>query len=141
MICSTRRLPVMGIQRAGACFRIVYASGSACDDAVIVPHDLVLSQTRFVDTAPYPSDCTYERLYHRSLRERDTDCLTTRDYLWRDTDWFWCLKNLGAQNPRVRRLLGRERLNSVFYTKVMRWNSPWGLTAPLDALLGRPREW
>jgi hypothetical protein len=27
--------------------------------------------------------------------------------LWRwDTDWFWCSKNLFAQNPLVRRLTG-----------------------------------
>ena len=41
------------------------------------------------------------------------DFLTTRDFLWRwDTDWFWCSKQLGAQHPLVRRLLGRKRLNS-----------------------------
>ena len=35
-----------------------------------------------------------------------TDCLTVHDYLWRwDTDWFWCSRAFGAQNPRVRRLL------------------------------------
>ena len=111
------------------------------DGVVFGPNDFVLSQAHFVDAAPYTSDYTYEKIYYKSLRERATDYLTTRDYIWRwDTDWFWCSKNLGAQNPLVRRLLGRERLNSVFYTKTMRWNSRWGLTARLDRLLGRHRE-
>jgi len=111
------------------------------DGVVFGPDEMVLSEARFVDSAPYTSDYTYKDIYYRSLRQRDTDYLTTRDYIWRwDTDWFWCSKNLGAQNPLVRRLLGRERLNSVFYTKMMRWNSKWGLTRHLDRLLGRHRE-
>ena len=60
-----------------------------------------------------------------------------RDYLWRwDTDWFWCSKNVGAQHPLVRRLLGRERLNSITYQRIMRWNSRWGVTRALDRLRG-----
>lgn len=111
------------------------------DGVVFGPNELVLSQARFADSAPYASDYTYKKIYYRSLRERDSDYLTTRDYIWRwDTDWFWCSKNLGAQNPLVRRLLGRERLNSIFYTKVMRFNSKWGLTHRLDQLLGLHRE-
>jgi len=111
------------------------------DGVVFGANDMVLSQARFVDEAPYTSDYTYEKIYYRSLRQRDTDYLTTRDYIWRwDTDWFWCSKNLGAQNPLIRRLLGRERLNSIFYTKMMRFNSKWGLTGRVDQLLGRHRE-
>ena len=34
------------------------------------------------------------------------------------------------------RLLGRERLNSVTYTKLMRWNSRWGITGFVDRLMG-----
>ncbi len=111
------------------------------DGVVFGPRELVLSQARFVDRAPYASDYTYENIYYRSLRQRDIDYLTTRDYIWRwDTDWFWCSKNLGAQNPLIRRLLGRERLNSVFYTKVMRLNSKWGLTQRWEKLRGLHRE-
>jgi FAD/FMN-containing dehydrogenase len=94
-----------------------------------------------VETAPYATDYTFERIYYRSLRRRDEDYLTARDFLWRwDTDWFWCSKNLYAQNPVVRRLLGRKRLNSAFYTKVMRWNSRVGVTKRLDRLVGRHPE-
>ena len=77
----------------------------------------------------------FEHIYYRSLRDKPTDYLSARDYLWRwDTDWFWCSKNLGAQHPLVRRLLGRERLNSRTYTRLMRWNARWGLTRRLAAL-------
>ena len=111
------------------------------DGVVFGPGDMVISEARFVDEAPWTSDYSYEKIYYRSLRERGTDYLTTRDYIWRwDTDWFWCSKNLGAHNPLIRRLLGRERLNSVFYTKMMRFNSRWGLTGRLDTLLGNHRE-
>ena len=111
------------------------------DGVVFGPNELVLSEARFADAAPYASDYTYKHIYYRSLRERDSDFLTTRDYIWRwDTDWFWCSKNLGAQNFFIRRLLGPYRLNSIFYTKLMRLNSKWGLTHRLDQLLGLHRE-
>jgi FAD/FMN-containing dehydrogenase len=100
-----------------------------------------LSIGEFVEEAPYTSDYTYKNIYYRSIRERETDYLTVEDYIWRwDTDWFWCSKNLGAQNPLVRRLLGRSRLNSVTYTKMMRWNSRWGVTRLVDRLLGQHAE-
>ena len=99
--------------------------------------DLVLSSGRFVTDAPQVSDYTYERIYYRSLREKTVDYLTTRDYLWRwDTDWFWCSKNVGAQHPWMRRLLGRRRLNSITYQKIMRWNARWHATDALDRLRG-----
>jgi len=111
------------------------------DGVVFGPSEQVITVGHFVDTAPYTSDYTFERIYYRSIREREEDYLTARDYIWRwDTDWFWCSKNLHAQNPVVRRLLGRERLNSVFYTRVMRWNARVGLTRRLDRLLGKHPE-
>jgi len=101
----------------------------------------VLSVGRRIDTAPYASDYTFERIYYRSLRERADDFLTIRDYLWRwDTDWFWCSRNLGAQNPVLRRLLGRRRLNSIFYQKVMRWNTRWRVGATVERLRGQHAE-
>jgi FAD/FMN-containing dehydrogenase len=111
------------------------------DGVVFGPTEQVITVGHFVDTAPYTSDYTYENIYYRSLRAREEDYLTAQDYIWRwDTDWFWCSKNLYAQNPVVRRLLGRGRLNSVFYTRVMRWNSRVGLTRRLDRLLGKHPE-
>jgi len=111
------------------------------EGVVFGPAEMVTTVGRFVETAPHASDYTFERIYYRSLQNQDEDFLTVRDFLWRwDTDWFWCSKNLYAQNPVVRRLLGRKRLNAAFYTKVMRWNSRVGLTKRLDRLVGRHPE-
>lgn len=111
------------------------------DGVVFGARSHVLSLGRFVDTAPYTSDYHYKNIYYRSLLGRPEDYLTVADYIWRwDTDWFWCSKNLYAQNPIVRRLLGPERLNSVFYTKVMRFNSRWGITRRLNRLRGLQPE-
>jgi hypothetical protein len=107
------------------------------DGVVFGRRDMVITLGQFADEAPYTSDYTYERIYYKSLRERAEDFLTTADYLWRwDTDWFWCSKNLLAQNPLIRRIYGRQRLNSVTYTKLMRLNSRWKFTRSIDRLLG-----
>jgi len=111
------------------------------DGTVFAPDEMYLTLGRCVDTAPWANDYTYKRIYYRSIRERTVDYLTTRDYVWRwDTDWFWCSKNVGAQNRLLRRLLGRERLNSVTYQRIMRWNSQWGVTRMLDRVRGRHSE-
>ena len=112
-------------------------SADFVDGVVFGPDEHVLTSGRFVDDAPYASDYMYERIYYRSLRERHEDYLTARDYLWRwDTDWFWCSKNVGAQHPLLRRLLGRDRLNSITYQRIMRWNARCGATQALDRLRG-----
>jgi len=111
------------------------------DGVVFAPGEIVLTEGRFVDEAPWTSDYTFEHIYYRSVRARDRDYLTAHDYLWRwDTDWFWCSKNVGAQWPPMRRLLGRRRLNSVTYQKIMRWNSRVGLTRALARVRGRNVE-
>lgn len=111
------------------------------DGAVFAKDEMVLTTARFVDAAPATSDYTFEKIYYRSLLEKQTDYLTVHDYLWRwDTDWFWCSRNLGAQVPVIRRMYGRERLNSRTYTKIMRWNTRWKLTSTLDRLSRRHRE-
>ena len=103
--------------------------------------EMVLSTGRFVDSAPYLSDYTFEKIYYRSIRERELDYLSTRDFIWRwDTDWFWCSKNVGAQVPWIRRLYGRERLGSRTFQKIMRWNSRWGVTRFVDRIRGGHRE-
>jgi len=125
-----------------ACFaevarRCAAAEADFLDGVVFAPDELVLTVGRFADDAPYTSDYTFDRIYYRSLRERATDYLTARDFLWRwDTDWFWCSKNVGAQHPLVRRFLGRERLNSITYQKIMRWNGRSGVGAFWNRLRG-----
>ena len=111
------------------------------DGTVFSGEEMYITLGRFADNAPYTSDYTFEHIYYRSIREKKTDWLTARDFIWRwDTDWFWCSKNLFVQNPVVRRLVGRKRLNSVTYAKVMRWNSKWGFTRALTRLTGRHPE-
>ena len=111
------------------------------DGVAFAANDLVLSTARFVEAAPHASDYTFERIYYRSLHENEQDTLTAAGYLWRwDTDWFWCSKNLGAQNPLLRRVLGRGRLGSRFYQRVMRWNSRWRVLEHMERLAGYRRE-
>ena len=111
------------------------------DGTVFGPNDHYLTVGRFVDDAPYISDYTYLDIYFRSIPARKEDYLTTFDYLWRwDTDWFWCSRNLFAHNPLMRRILGRKRLNSITYQKVMRWNSRVGLTRTVNNWLSYHTE-
>jgi hypothetical protein len=107
------------------------------DGVVFAPDELYLTLGIFTDEAPLTSDYTFTHIYYRSIREKLIDYLTTLDYLWRwDTDWFWCSKNLYMQNPIVRRIVGKAHLNSITYTKLMRWNSRWQLTKRFNRLLG-----
>jgi FAD/FMN-containing dehydrogenase len=107
------------------------------DGTVFSIGEMYLTLGRFAGAAPFTSDYTFENIYYRSIREKREDWLTTRDYLWRwDTDWFWCSKNLLAQNPLVRRLYGRKRLGSRTYSRLMRWNSRVGLLRAVERLAG-----
>jgi FAD/FMN-containing dehydrogenase len=111
------------------------------DGTIFSPERLFITLGRFADAAPYTSDYTYEKIYYRSIAERREDYLTVSDYVWRwDTDWFWCSKNVFAQNPLIRRIYGRERLGSKTYTRIMRWNSRVGVTRKLERLLGLHAE-
>lgn len=111
------------------------------DGSIFSANEMYLTTGKFVDEAPYTSDYTYKNIYYKSIKEREEDYLTTHDYIWRwDTDWFWCSKNMLAQNPLIRRIYGKKRLNSIFYTKIMRWDSKWGLTALINDILGTHSE-
>jgi FAD/FMN-containing dehydrogenase len=131
---------------SAAFFGAMRTSCEACtadfvDGVIFDRNTLVLNTASFVDTAPWLSDYGFERIYYRSLLETDLDYLRVKDYLWRwDTDWFWCSKNFGAQHSWVRRLLGRSRLNSRTYTRLMRWNARLGLTHRLASLRGLHSE-
>ena len=74
----------------------------------------------------------------RSSAGRSTH-LTARDYLWRwDTDWFWCSRAFGAQNPRVRRLWPRRYLRSDVYSRLIRFENQHRWAARWDERRGRP---
>ena len=101
------------------------------DGVYFSPSEFVLTRAYFVESPPPGArvgDYTWMRQYWRSLRQRNEDYLTIHDYLWRwDTDWFWCSKNVGAQLAPVRLLLGRKRLSSLTYQKIMRASRRWPL--------------
>jgi FAD/FMN-containing dehydrogenase len=130
---------------AGAFFAAVAAECArpACEYLEGVwfgPREFVLTRAFGVDTLPpgaVASDYTWMRQYWRSLRQRDEDHLTIRDYLWRwDTDWFWCSRNVGAHLAPVRLLLGPRLLSSVTYQRVMRAAQRWPLSV-LQRMRGR----
>ena len=93
----------------------------------------------WADEAPYTSDYTGNQIYYRSIQQRRVDYLTVRDYLWRwDTDWFWCSRAFGAQNPRIRRLWPKRWLRSDVYWKLIRLENRYHVAARLDARKGLP---
>lgn len=102
------------------------------DGVYFAPGEFVLTRAHFIETLPAgtePSDYTWMRQYWLSLREREADYLTIHDYLWRwDTDWFWCSKNLGMNFKPLRFIMGRKRLNSITYQKIMRASHHWPLS-------------
>ena len=124
------------------------AVGDACrgdadfvDGTIFDNNEMYLTLGRLRDEAPWTSDYTWLKMYFRSIRQRSQDFLSIHDYIWRwDTDWFWCSKNLYVQNLPMRLLLGRKRLNSISYQKVMRWNNRVGLMAGINRLLNRQPE-
>src|SRR6202012_2302434 len=91
------------------------------DGVVFTRGEAYIVSGEFVDYAPYTSDYTYLKVYYRSIRERELDYLTTKNYIWRwDTDWFWCSKAFHVQSPVIRAVLGRGLLNSRTYQRIMR---------------------
>ncbi len=85
------------------------------------------------------SDYTGRRVYYRSIQERTTDRLTIHDYLWRwDTDWFWCSRAFGAQQPVVRRLWPKRLLRSSFYWKLVALDRRFDIADRLERLHHRP---
>jgi FAD/FMN-containing dehydrogenase len=136
-------LPFTNARAYFAALREHLEAGAAdfIDGTVFSPAEMYITLGQFADSAPATSDYTYEHIYYRSLREKREDYLTVHDYIWRwDTDWFWCSKNVFAQNPLIRRLYGRERLGSRTYTKIMRWNSRVGITKKVERALGLHSE-
>jgi FAD/FMN-containing dehydrogenase len=91
------------------------------------------------------SDYTGQQIYYRSIQHNGGekhDRLTVHDYLWRwDTDWFWCSRAFGAQDPRIRRLWPRRYRRSSFYWKLLGYDQRFKIADRIDKYNGRrPRE-
>ncbi len=109
------------------------------DGTVFSAGEAYLSLGSWAAEAPYVSDYTGMQIYYRSIQRRTVDYLTVRDYLWRwDTDWFWCSRAFGAQNPRYRRLWPKRWLRSDVYWKLIRLENRHHLAARWEARKGMP---
>jgi len=109
------------------------------DGVAFAPGEYYLTLATWSDEGVEPSDYTGQQIYYRSIRERETDVLTTYDYLWRwDTDWFWCSGAFGVQHPVVRRLWPRRYRRSDVYHKLVGLDRRLGIADRLDRRAGRP---
>jgi FAD/FMN-containing dehydrogenase len=96
--------------------------------------EMYLTVGAYSDVAPWQSDYTRGRIYYQSLRGPREDFLTIRDYLWRwDTDWFWCSRPFGVQNPVIRRLWPRRYRRSDVYRSLVAFDRRYGLSDTLTA--------
>jgi FAD/FMN-containing dehydrogenase len=95
----------------------------------------------YAATAPSTSDYTGQQIYYRSIQTKSQDWLTTHDYFWRwDTDWFWCSRAFGAQNPRIRRLWPKRYRRSDVYWKLIALERKYQVKRRIDARNGKPAE-
>lgn len=116
-------------------------SVSFIDGMVLSAKSLHLTLGQFVDGAPYVSNYQYQKIYYRSISQRQTDFLSTEDYIWRwDPDWFWCSKNFGMQHWWLRLLVGKWLLKSTSYWKIMHFARSSRLLKLWAKLFGRPKE-
>jgi FAD/FMN-containing dehydrogenase len=107
------------------------------DGTVFGPDECYLTLGSWTDDPGPRSDYTGQQIYYHSIRTRTEDWLTTRDYLWRwDTDWFWCSRAFGVQNPRIRRFLGPRVLRSDTYWKILGLEERYGIKRRIDRRRG-----
>jgi FAD/FMN-containing dehydrogenase len=109
------------------------------DGTVFAPDEMYLTVGSFIGHAPWRSDYTGQRIYYQSIRGPREDFLTVSDYLWRwDTDWFWCSRAFGVQNPVLRRVWPRRYRRSDVYRRLVALDRRYGVTAGLARRRGAP---
>jgi FAD/FMN-containing dehydrogenase len=109
------------------------------DGVVFAPNEAYLTLGSWTDDVEGASDYTGERIYYRSIQQRERDVLTTYDYIWRwDTDWFWCSRAFGVQHPVVRRLWPRRYRRSDVYHRIVGLENRYGVVARIHRLRGQP---
>ncbi|WP_428353566.1 FAD-binding oxidoreductase [Nocardioides sp.] len=110
----------------------------AIDGVAFEPGEGYLTLASWVEEDGPTSDYTGMAIFYRSLQQREVDRLSIYDYLWRwDTDWFWCSRAFGAQNPRVRRFWPRRWRRSDVYYKLVRLDQRFDIARRLDKRAGR----
>ncbi|GAB40945.1 MULTISPECIES: FAD-binding oxidoreductase [Gordonia] len=112
------------------------------DGVVFTADEAYLTVGRQTDDAGPVSDYTGMDIYYRSIQHDSgikRDRLTIHDYLWRwDTDWFWCSRAFGAQNPKIRRLWPKKLLRSSFYWKLIGYDQRFDIADRLNKRKGLP---
>ena len=114
------------------------------DGVVFSAGEAYLTLGRQTDEPGPVSDYTGMDVYYRSIQHDAAstparDRLTIHDYLWRwDTDWFWCSRAFGAQNPRIRRWWPKRLLRSSFYWKLVAVDQRHNVADKLNARKGLP---
>ncbi|MBT0567223.1 FAD-binding oxidoreductase [Williamsia sp. CHRR-6] len=114
------------------------------DGVVFTADESYLVLGRQTDEAGPVSDYTGSQIFYRSIQHPAGDSptrdrLTISDYLWRwDTDWFWCSRAFGAQNPKIRRLWPKRLLRSSFYWKLIALDHRFDIADRLNARKGLP---
>lgn len=114
------------------------------DGTVFSADEAYLTLGRQTDEPGPVSDYTGMDIYYRSIQHDSThtpqrDRLTIHDYLWRwDTDWFWCSRAFGAQEPRIRRLWPKRLLRSSFYWKLIGYDQRFDIADRLNKRKGLP---
>lgn len=105
----------------------------AIDATAFTPDEIYVTLATFTDDTGPVSDYSGQQIYYQSIPQRRHDRLTMYDYLWRwDTDWFWCSRAFGAQNPYVRRLWPRRYRRSDVFHKLVGLDTRYGLSKVLD---------
>ncbi|MBX5486389.1 Decaprenylphosphoryl-beta-D-ribose oxidase [Mycolicibacterium hassiacum DSM 44199] len=115
-------------------------------DGVVFAADEGYLTLGFKTISPGPvSDYTGMQIYYRSIQHpgedgaEKRDRLTIHDYLWRwDTDWFWCSRAFGVQNPRIRRFWPRQFKRSSFYWKLISYDQRFHIADRIEQRKGRP---
>ncbi|MET8872510.1 FAD-binding oxidoreductase [Nocardia sp. NPDC004604] len=116
------------------------------DGVVFTADESYLTLGRQTDEPGLVSDYTDMDIYYRSIQHDSAqpkrDRLTIHDYLWRwDTDWFWCSRAFGTQNPKIRRFWPKRYRRSSFYWKLIALDHKYHIGDKLEARQGNlPRE-
>ena len=116
------------------------------DGVVFSPDESYLCVGRRTTTSGPVSDYTGKNIYYRSIQHdapgveaTKDDRLTIHDYFWRwDTDWFWCSRAFGVQNPRLRRWWPRRYRRSSVYSKLVAIDQRFGIADRIEARNGHP---
>ncbi|EME17651.1 hypothetical protein G419_18604 [Rhodococcus triatomae BKS 15-14] len=114
------------------------------DGVVFSAHESYLTLGTQTDAPGPVSDYTdmdiyYRSIQHESVNHPKTDRLTIHDYLWRwDTDWFWCSRAFGTQNPKIRRWWPKSLRRSSFYWKLVALDRKYDIGDRLEARKGLP---